>query len=84
VFEDGYKTRDFTHVSDIVQANLLAMENDRNDYHAINIGTGVATSVLRVAELFGGWAGEENCCKGVGKYREGDIRHCSADISRAQ
>src|SRR5216683_7748907 len=44
LFEDGKQTRDFVHVSDIVQANLLALETDHADFQAVNIGTGVATS----------------------------------------
>jgi nucleoside-diphosphate-sugar epimerase len=40
IFEDGEQTRDFVHVSDIVQANLLALETDKADYQALNIGTG--------------------------------------------
>src|ERR687891_33113 len=51
VFEDGEQTRDFVHVSDIVQANLLALESDRADYQAINVGTGVATSIRTVSRL---------------------------------
>jgi dTDP-L-rhamnose 4-epimerase len=84
VFEDGNQTRDFIHVSDIVQANLLAIETDRADYQAINIGTGKATSVRRVAELLSEGLGKEIEPEVVGKYREGDIRHCVADISRAR
>jgi len=53
IFEDGGQTRDFVHVSDIVQANLLALENDGGDYHAVNVGTGVPTSVREVAKLLG-------------------------------
>ena len=51
IFEDGEQTRDFIHVSDIVQANLLALEKDSANYHAINVGTGRATSVSQVAKL---------------------------------
>src|SRR4029078_11568621 len=40
VSEDGAQTRDFVHVSDIVQANLLALETDRANYQTLNIGTG--------------------------------------------
>jgi len=50
IFEDGRQSRDFTHVSDIVQANLLAMDDPAADYQALNVGTGRALSVLEVAE----------------------------------
>lgn len=84
IFEDGEQTRDFIHVSDIVQANLLALETDRADYQAINIGTGTATSVRRVAELLSHGLGKDIEPEIVSRYREGDIRHCVADISRAR
>jgi dTDP-L-rhamnose 4-epimerase len=58
IFEDGEQTRDFVHVSDIVQANLLALESNRADYNAINVGTGVPTSVRTVAALVSGWIGK--------------------------
>lgn len=84
IFEDGLQARDFTHVDNIVAANLLAMESDRADYHAINIGTGVATSVLRMAVLIGQGLGKSIEPVVVGRFREGDIRHCVADLSRAR
>src|SRR5262245_35728163 len=84
VFEDGGQTRDFVHVSDIVHANLLALESDSADYQAVNIGTGVATTVLQVAQLLAVGLGKDLDAEVTGKYREGDIRHCVADISRAR
>ena len=84
IFEDGAQARDFVHVSDIVQANLLALETDRADYEAINVGTGRATSVGEVARLLAEGLGREHEAEFVGKYREGDIRHCIADITRAR
>ena len=84
IFEDGEQTRDFVHVSDIVQANLLAMETDRADYQAVNIGTGVPTSVSAVCYLLADGLGVEIQPEIVGRYREGDIRHCVADISKAR
>jgi dTDP-L-rhamnose 4-epimerase len=84
IFEDGGQTRDFTHVTDIVQANLLAMQTDAADYQAINIGTGRATSIEQVALLLAEGLGKDLKPEIVGKYREGDIRHCVADISRAR
>src|SRR5438445_643044 len=51
IYEDGRQQRDFVHVSDIVQACCLAMENPAADYQVFNVGTGQPVSVLQVAEL---------------------------------
>lgn len=84
IFEDGKQTRDFVHVSDIVQANLLALETEKADYQALNVGTGRATSVNEIALGLAKGLGKEIKPTIVGKYREGDIRHCVADISKAK
>lgn len=84
VFEDGGQTRDFVHVSDIVQANLLALETDKADYHAINVGTGRPISVGEVSQMLAKGLGKDIAPEYVGKYREGDIRHCIADITKAR
>ncbi len=84
IFEDGKQTRDFVHVSDIVQANLLALQNHQADYQAINIGTGIPTAIEQVCRLLSKGLGVDLEPDIVGKYREGDIRHCVADISRAR
>lgn len=84
IFEDGGQTRDFVHVSDIVQANLLALETDKADYHALNIGTGRAISVGEIAQMLAKGLGKDINPEFVGKYREGDIRHCVADITQAR
>lgn len=84
IFEDGEQTRDFVHVSDIVRANLLALETDRADYQALNVGTGRATSVRTVSNLLAKGLGLDLEPEIVAKYREGDIRHCVADISKAK
>jgi dTDP-L-rhamnose 4-epimerase len=83
IFEDGEQSRDFVHVSDIVQANLLALETADGDYQAMNVGTGRATSVKKIAQLLAKGLGKDIEPIIVGKYREGDIRHCVADISKA-
>ena len=84
IFEDGEQSRDFVHVSDIVQANLLALETKKADYESMNIGTGRATSVKEIAQLLAKGLGKNIEPVIVGKYREGDIRHCVADISKAK
>ena len=84
IFEDGEQTRDFVHVSDIVQANLRALETNAADYQAINVGTGVATSISTVSRLLADGLNLDLEPEIVAKYREGDIRHCVADISKAK
>jgi len=84
IFEDGEQARDFVHVNDIVQANLLALETDAGDYEAINIGTGRPTSIKQIARLLAMGMDKDIEPEIVGKYREGDIRHCVADISKAR
>jgi dTDP-L-rhamnose 4-epimerase len=82
IFEDGRQTRDFIHVSDIVQANVLALERDAEG--VFNVGTGRPTSVLRVAEVLSDLLGAGTEPEVVGQYRAGDIRHCVSDIGRAR
>jgi len=84
IFEDGGQTRDFVHVSDIVQANLLAMTHPDAAYGSFNVGTGRPTSVGDVARTLSTLYGVAIEPEMVDKFREGDIRHCVADITRLQ
>ena len=55
IFGDGTVTRDFTHVSDVVRANMLAAESQRvGKGEVINIGTGRNVSIQSLADMFGG------------------------------
>jgi dTDP-L-rhamnose 4-epimerase len=84
VFEDGLQTRDFIHVSDIAQAIQLALSDDAVGDVALNVGTGVPTSVLTVAQVLGEELGVDIEPKVVNRFRQGDVRHCFADATRAR
>ena len=84
VFEDGKQQRDFVHVSDIVQANLLALQSDQANGEAINIGSGNLITVLDIADKLTEYLGGEHAPEIVNKFRAGDIRHCFADVSKAK
>jgi dTDP-L-rhamnose 4-epimerase len=86
IFEDGRQTRDFTHVSDIVQANLLALERDSADGQVLNVGTGQPTNLLELSSLLLEALGKSDALQPeiVGRFREGDIRHCYADLNAIQ
>jgi len=82
IYEDGLQTRDFIDVRDIVAANMLAMESPKADYEMFNVGSGMPTSVLEIAETFIRLYGSDIRPDIKRKYRAGDIRHCYADISK--
>jgi dTDP-L-rhamnose 4-epimerase len=85
IYEDGLQSRDFTHVSDIVQGLTLAMDNPNADYQVFNLGTGVPTSVREAADLL-----SERLTDGeiqpqiLNQFRAGDIRHCYADLTKSR
>ena len=85
IFEDGAQKRDFVSVYDIARACRLAMEVDEAAGHVFNIGSGNAYTVREVADRVGRAMGVSGIEPQVtGEYRVGDIRHCFADIRRAQ
>ena len=84
VYEDGQESRDFVHVSDVVQANLLALESPIPEGETINVGSGEAATVLDIAMLLTELMGRPKAYRISGRYRVGDIRHCRADIRKAR
>jgi dTDP-L-rhamnose 4-epimerase len=84
IFEDGLQSRDFTHVSDIVRGILLALESEAAAGHAVNLGTGRATSVEQVARVLAEGMDVDIEPVRNEQYRAGDIRHCYADATRAR
>lgn len=79
---DGEQTRDFVHVDDIVQANLLAATTDHVG-EAYNVGTGDAVTVRRLAEHVRDVADSDSDIAHVDP-RPGDIHHSVADIDAAR
>jgi len=83
IFEDGEQSRDFIHVSDIVRGILFALESERAEGHAINLGTGRPTTVIEMARALSAGLEVEIDPVCNHQYRAGDIRHCYADPARA-
>ena len=85
IFEDGLQQRDFVSVYDVVQACRLALEVPEAAGQVLNIGSGRASTIRDVADLMARVLGKAHLVPHItGKYRVGDIRHCFADITRAQ
>ena len=81
VFEDGLESRDFVHVSDVVQAVFQCLISETSIDQVINVGSGVATSVIEVATQLSRALGAEPQVEVTAEYRLGDIRHNVADIT---
>lgn len=84
IFEDGKETRDFVYIDDVVDATILGLETPEANGHVFNIGTGVATDVLSVANTLCEKYGIQVPIEVSGNYRLGDIRHNYADINLAK
>jgi dTDP-L-rhamnose 4-epimerase len=85
IFEDGLQQRDFVSVYDVARACRLALETPQAAGDVFNVGSGQPITVQEVAARLARVMGKEHIAPEiVGKYRVGDIRHCFADISKAQ
>lgn len=82
IFEDGLESRDFVYIDDVVAATVLGIEFPEPIYQIFNVGSGVATDVLTVAENLKKLLGGSSKISVSGQYRVGDIRHNVADLTR--
>jgi nucleoside-diphosphate-sugar epimerase len=80
---DGRQTRDFTHVANVVRANLLAAKAKKGLGEAYNIANGKSYSLLDLARLVERLAGRKLERRHFPK-RAGDVRATFADISKAR
>ena len=84
IFEDGLESRDFVYIDDVVDATILGLEVSGISGNAFNIGNGVPTNVLTVANALKKFYKIDVLITISGNYRLGDIRHNYADISKAR
>jgi dTDP-L-rhamnose 4-epimerase len=84
VFEDGRQTRDFTHVHDVAEAFVRALTDARADGHVLNVGRGQAYTLLELGQLLAREIGVDWSPEITHSFREGDIRHCTADAARLE
>jgi dTDP-L-rhamnose 4-epimerase len=83
VFEDGRQRRDFVHVRDVAQANLLALSRPEPGFRAVNVCSGQPHTVGDMARALA------VACSGpdpivTGEFRAGDVRHVVACPRRAE
>ena len=83
IYGDGRQTRDFVHIDNIVAANLLAAHARGLSGTYMNIGSGVASSLLDVLAILAELLGRD-IQPIFAPAQAGDIRHSQASIQRAR
>ncbi len=84
LYERGLPRRDFVHVRDVAQANLLAMATDVEPGTCINIGGGSGDTIAELAQTLADVCGVQADLRDNGEFRVGDVWACYADIERAR
>jgi UDP-glucose 4-epimerase len=82
IFGDGTQTRDYLYVGDVVAAALAAAESTVSG--PVNLGTGLETSVLELAEALGRLAGAESFEPEFAPPRAGEVQRITLDAGRAE
>jgi len=84
IYGDGRQTRDFVNVRDIVQANMLAMEDDAAVGEAFNVASGQSTSILQLLEILKSLAHARDLQHTFAPPRPGDVRFGASSIEKIE
>ena len=84
IFEDGKESRDFINVKDISKGIISCFLNNDSNSQIINLGSGINTSVIEIAEHLKTYYKSNSELRITGDFRLGDIAHNKADISKAK
>jgi UDP-glucose 4-epimerase len=84
IFGDGNQTRDFVHVSDVVDANLAALHLKEARGEAVNIGTGRETSINTLLSSLADLIVDHKITPVYQSARQGDVRRSCADTTKAR
>jgi UDP-glucose 4-epimerase len=83
IYGDGEQTRDFTHIEDVVEANMLALTRKAASGEIFNIATGKPTTINQLAAVLQKIM-KTNLKPMYTQPRLGDIKHSYADITKAR
>jgi len=84
VFEDGGQLRDFVSIHDVVDCLVLMLETSGADFLPENVGSGDTVTILDIARLLNRILGKSIEPQVTRQGRLFDIRHNTADITRAR
>jgi dTDP-L-rhamnose 4-epimerase len=81
LYEDGMAVRDYVNIHDVVDANLLALKDERAAGRAFNVGGGTPYTTTEFADVVRRQYGSDEPGVVSGEYRFGDTRHIISDIA---
>jgi UDP-glucose 4-epimerase len=84
IYGDGEQSRDFTYISNVVDANLKAAESPAAVGHVINIACGERVTINEVFEMVKKLTGRIDLQPEYAASRAGDVRDSLADMSLAR
>jgi nucleoside-diphosphate-sugar epimerase len=84
IYGDGEQSRDFTYISNVVDANLKAAESESAVGQVINIANGQRVTINQVFEMVKKLTGRTNLQAQYAPTRTGDVRDSLADLSLAR
>jgi len=84
IYGDGGQSRDFTFVSNVVDANLRAAESADAVGKVINVANGRQVTLNELLEIMKNVTGKSTAAARYEPVRVGDVRHSLADISLAR
>jgi nucleoside-diphosphate-sugar epimerase len=83
IYGDGETSRDFTYISNVVDANIKAAQAAKGVGEVINVANGERISLNELLEVLKKITGKENVTAEYQEERKGDVKHSQADTARA-
>ena len=82
IYGDGNQTRDFTYISDIINATVKSISTDAVA-ESVNLGGGSPATIWQVLNIIEEITGKRVRLRHI-EEQKGDVRHTCADITKAQ
>ena len=84
IFEDGLESRDFVYIDDAVDAIWKCIASTGSGVDVLNVGTGRRVTVTEVVHKIVRFFESQSQVTVAGAFRQGDIRHNCADLTKIQ
>jgi len=84
IYGDGEQSRDFTYISNVVEANFRAVESSAAVGKVINVANGESVTLNQLLDTMKSIVGKGDVAPRYEPPRRGDVRHSLADLTRAR